>query len=51
MNHYSHKIIPDTKFEAGSSSSFRDMMSQNFPQNKGTSHQIRLFTPENEFNF
>ena len=26
-------------------------MSQNFPQIKGTSHLIRLFTPENGFNF
>ena len=26
-------------------------MSQNFPQKRGTSHLIRLFTPENGFNF
>ena len=31
-------------FESGSSSNFEDMTSQNFPQKKGTSHQIRLFT-------
>ena len=37
--------IPDAKFEAGSSSGFGDMTSQNFPRKKGTSHQIRLFTP------
>ena len=42
MNHYDHESIPD---ESGSSSSFGDMTSQNFPQKKGMSHQIRLFTP------
>ena len=46
MRHYNHKSIPDGKFKAGSSPSFEDMMSQNFPRKKGTSHQIRLFTPE-----
>ena len=45
MSHYGHKSIPDAKFESGSSSSFRDMTSQNFPWKKGTSHQIQLFTP------
>ena len=45
MSHYSHKSIPDTKFESHISSSFGDMTSQNFPRNKGTSHEIRLFTP------
>ena len=45
MSHYIHKSIPDAKFEADSSSSFGDMTSQNFPRKKGTSHQIRLFTP------
>ena len=45
MIHYDHKSIPDAKFESDSSSSFGDMMSQNFPWNKGTSHEIRLFTP------
>ena len=45
MSHYGHKCIPDAKFESGSSSSFGDMTSQNFPRKKGTSHQIRLFTP------
>ena len=43
MSHYSHKSIPDAKFEADSSSSFGDMKSQNFPRKKGTSHQIRLY--------
>ena len=33
MSHYNYKSIPDAKFEAGSSSSFGDMMSQNFPRN------------------
>ena len=51
MCHYIHKSIPDAKFEADSSFSFGDMTSQNFPRKKGTSHQIRLFTPENGFNF
>ena len=45
MDHYGHKSIPDTKFEHDSSSSFGDMTSQNFPRKKGTSHEIRLFTP------
>ena len=45
MSHYGHKSIPDVKFESDSSSSFGDMTSQNFPLKKGTSHEIRLFTP------
>ena len=45
MNHYIHKSISDAKFQADSSFSFGDMTSQNFPRKKGTSHQIRLFTP------
>ena len=51
LSHYIAKIIPDAKFEACSSSSFGDMTSQNFPQKKGTSHQIQLLSPENWFNF
>ena len=50
MSHYNHKSIPDATFESGSSSSFGDMMSQNFLRKKGTSHQIRLFILENGFN-
>ena len=38
VSHYSHKSIPDAKFEADSSSTFGDMTSQNFPRKKGTSH-------------
>ena len=45
MSHYIHKRIPDAKLEADSSSSLGDMTSQNFPRKKGTSHQIRVFTP------
>ena len=45
MSHYGPDSIPDAKFESGSSSSFGDMTSQNFPQKKGMSHKIRLFTP------
>ena len=45
MSHYGYESIPDAKFESDSSSSFGDMTSQNFPQKKGTSHKIRLFTP------
>ena len=45
MTHYRHKSIPDAKFESDSPSSFADMMSQNFRRKKGTSHEIRLFTP------
>ena len=44
MSHYGHKSIADAKFEAGNSSSFGDMTSQNFPRKKGTSHQFWLFT-------
>ena len=44
MSHYDYKSISDAKFESGSSASFEDMTSQNFPQKKGTSHQILLFT-------
>ena len=51
MSHYNLKSIPDVKFEAGSSFSFGGKTSQNLPRKKGTSHQIRLFTPENGFNF
>ena len=45
MSHYGHKSIPDAKFEYDNSSSFGDMTSQIFPRKKGTSHEIRLFTP------
>ena len=34
MSHYGHWRIPDAKFEFGSSSSFGDMMSQNFPRKR-----------------
>ena len=51
MGHYIYKRIPDAKFEADSSISLGDMTSQNFPRKKGTSPQIRLFTPGNGFNF
>ena len=50
MGHYVYKSIPDAKFEVDNSFSFGDMTSQNFPQKKGMSHRIRLFTPENGFN-
>ena len=45
MSHFGHKCIPDAKFGSDSSSSFGDMISQNFPRKKRTSHEIRLFTP------
>ena len=45
MCHYIYRSIPDAKFEVDSSFSFGDMTSQNFPRKKGTSHQIRIFTP------
>ena len=51
MSHYGHESIPDAKFESDSLFSFGDMTSQNFPRKKGTSHEIRLFTPGNGFNF
>ena len=44
MRHYGHKSIPNAKCESGSSSSFGDMTSQNFPQKKGMRHKIQLFT-------
>ena len=49
--HYSYKSMPDAKFEFGSFTSFGNMMSQNFPVKKGTSHQILTFTQENGFKF
>ena len=45
MGHYIYKSIPDAKFEVDSSFSFGDMISQNFPPKKRTSHPIQLFTP------
>ena len=51
MSQYSHESMPDAKFESGSFSSFGEMTSQNFPLKRGTSHKIRIFTPENGFNF
>ena len=38
ISHYSHKSMPDAKFECGSLSSFGDMMLQNLPLKKGTRH-------------
>ena len=49
MGHYICKSIPDAKFEVDRFFSFGDMMSQNFPQKKGTSHPIRLFSPGKRF--
>ena len=40
MSHYSHKSMPDAKFESGSFSFFGDMESQNFPLKKGMSDRI-----------
>ena len=51
MSHYNHKSIPDAKFEAGSSSSFGDMMSQNFPRKKERVIKFGYLLPENGFNF
>ena len=45
MSHFSHKSMPDAKFESGSLSIFGDTMSQIFPLKKGMSHQIRISTP------
>ena len=44
VSHYSHKRMPDSKFESGSFSISGDMTSQNFPLQKGTSHRIWIFT-------
>ena len=50
MSHYRHKSILDAKFEAGSFSSFRDMISQNFPRKKGM--VIKFYLPPGKgFNF
>ena len=35
MSHYSHKNMPDAKFESSSFSIFGDMTSQNFSREKG----------------
>ena len=48
MSHYTHKSIPDAKFEAGSSSSFGDMTSQNFPRRKRIS---AIYPGKTGFNF
>ena len=46
MSQYSPESMPDAKLSlVASFSSFGDMTSQNVPRKKGTSHQIRLFTP------
>ena len=45
MGHYIYKSIPGAKCEVDSSFSFGDMTSQIFPQKKGASHPIQLFTP------
>ena len=37
VNHYSHKSMSDVKFKSGGFSTFGNMASKNFPQNKGTS--------------
>ena len=46
MIHYSYQSIPDAKFESCRFSIFGDTTSQNFPLKKGTSHQIRVLTPQ-----
>ena len=51
MSHYGYKSILHAKFQSGSGFNFGDMTSQIFPWKKETSQQIRLFTPENGFNF
>ena len=50
MSYFSHKSMPDAKFESGSLPSFEDMASQNFHLKKGTSRGIRIFTPGKWFN-
>ena len=51
MSRYSHKNVPDAKFEFGSFSSFGDMTSQNFPLKKGQVFAFGYLSPENGFNF
>ena len=51
MSHYTHKSIPDAKFASGSSSSFGDMTSQNFPWKKERVIKFGYLPPENGFNF
>ena len=36
--------MPDAELESGSSSTFEDMTSQNFPLTKGTNYRTWLFT-------
>ena len=50
MSHYRYKSIPDAKFEADSSSSFGDMMSQRFPQKIERVIKFGYLPPENGFN-
>ena len=40
MSRYSHKSMPDAKFESDGCSNSGDMTSQNVPLKKGTSHRI-----------
>ena len=45
MSQYSHKSMPDAKFQSGGVPSFGDMTSQIFPLKRGTSHKIWISTP------
>ena len=45
VSYYSHKGMPDGKFESGNFSIFGDITSQNLSLEKGMTRQIRLFTP------
>ena len=49
VSHYSHKSMPDAKFESGSFPSFGDLTTQNFPLKKGRNHQILILPPEMSF--
>ena len=49
MKLYSHKSIPDAKFESGSSSSFGDLTPQIFPGMKERVIKFGYLSPENEF--
>ena len=50
MSHYSHKSMPDAKFESGSFSNFGDMTSQNFSLEKERVIKFGYLPSENGFN-
>ena len=50
MSHYSHKSMPDAKFESVNFSSLGDMTSQNFPLKRERVIEFKYLPVENWFN-